>query len=47
MIENIFYLADELLAQEVPDLDEAAALGNGAVDGEMSIDSSHLVLVPL
>jgi hypothetical protein len=39
--------SDEFLSQEVPDLDEGAALGDGAVDGEVSVDGAHLVLVAL
>merc|ERR1719383_133832 len=37
--------ADKLLAQKVPDLDQSVLLGDGAVNGEMSIHSPHLVLV--
>ena len=37
------HLPDELLAQEVPDLDEGAALSDGAIDGEMSVHGPHLV----
>jgi hypothetical protein len=37
--------ADEFLAQEVTDFDQAASLRDGAIDGEMSVDSAHLVLV--
>ena len=36
-------LPDVLLAEEVPDLDEGAGLGDGAIDGEMSIHGPHLV----
>ena len=41
------HLAHELLSQEVSDLDEGAALRDGAVDGEMGVDGAHLVLVAL
>ena len=39
--------AHKLLAQKVADLDEGAALRDGAVDGEMGVDGAHLVLVAL
>ena len=42
LVMNI-YLTDVLLAQEVSDLDEGAALRDGAVDGEVSIHGPHLV----
>ena len=38
---------DELLAQEVPDLDQRSALGDGAIDREMGVHGAHLVLVAL
>ena len=41
------HLAHELLSKEVSDLDEGAALRDGAVDGEMGVDGAHLVLVAL
>ena len=41
------HLAHKLLAQKVADLDEGAALRDGAVDGEMGVDGAHLVLVAL
>ena len=41
------HLPDELLAQEIPDLDQSSSLTDGAVDGEMSIDRPHLVQVAL
>ena len=41
------HLAHKLLAQKVADLDEGAALADGAVDGEMGVDGAHLVLVAL
>merc|ERR1719309_958687 len=37
------HLTNVLLSQEVSDLDERAALRDGAVDGEVSIHSPHLV----
>ncbi len=40
-------LADVLLAEEVAHLHLAAALGDGAVDGEMGVHRAHLVLVAL
>jgi hypothetical protein len=36
-----------LLAQEVPDLDGGVAVGDGSVDGEVSVDEPHLVAVSL
>ena len=41
------YLSDELLAEEVANLDEGASLSDGTVDGEMRVDSPHLVKVAL
>ena len=41
------HLAHELLTQKVADLDEGAALRDGAVDREMGVYGSHLVLVAL
>ena len=38
---------DELLSQEVSHFNQSAALGDGAGDGKMSIDSSHLVFITL
>lgn len=35
--------SEELLAQEVSDFEDVAALDNGAVDGEMSVGGSELV----
>ena len=40
-------LPHKLLAQEVPHLHQGVVLRDGAVDGEMSIHSTHLVLVTL
>ena len=37
--------SNELLAQEVTDLDKGAGLRDGAVDGEMGVDSAKFVLV--
>mmetsp|Transcript_176358 Transcript_176358/g.565505 ORF Transcript_176358/g.565505 Transcript_176358/m.565505 type:complete len:225 (+) Transcript_176358:3-677(+) len=36
--------AHALLSQEIPDLDGLAAVGDGGVDGEVSIHQPHLVL---
>ena len=41
------HTTDEFLSQEVSHFDQSAALGDGAGDGEMSIDGSHLVFVSL
>ena len=41
------YLPDKLLTKEVANLDKGAPLGDGAVDGEMGIHSTHLVQVTL
>ena len=41
------YLSDELLAKEVANLDEGAALSDGTVDGEMRVHSAHFVQVAL
>merc|ERR1719219_135153 len=37
------HLPDVLLSEEVPDLNESSLLTDGAVDGEMSVHSPHLV----
>ena len=44
---KVIYLSDKLLAKEVANLDEGAPLGDGAVDGEMSVHGTHLVQVTL
>jgi hypothetical protein len=36
-----------LLPEEVPDLDGCVAVGDGGVDGEVSVDEAHLVAVSL
>jgi hypothetical protein len=36
---------NEFFAQEVADFDQGASFRNGAVDGEVSVDGAHLVLV--
>jgi hypothetical protein len=38
---------DVLLSEEVPDLDERAALSDGAIDREVSVHCPHLVQVSL
>ena len=45
--QRVLYLSNELLAKEVAHLDEGAPLSNGAVDGEVSVHSAHLVQVTL
>jgi hypothetical protein len=36
-----------LLAEKVPDLDSSVGVGDGRVDGEVSVDEAHLVAVAL
>ena len=36
-----------LLSEKVPDLDGGVGVGDGGVDGEVSVDESHLVAVSL
>ena len=41
------HLPDELLSQKVPDLDLLSLICDVAIDGEMSVDGPHFVLVSL
>lgn len=41
------HTSDELFAQEISHLDQGAAFGDGAVNGEMGIHGTHLVFVAL
>ena len=46
-INQVQMIQANLLAQEVTDLELGTALLNDAVDGEMGVDSTHLVLEAL